>query len=41
MLKILSSTIMIMNMINNFENNMVSFERCFAYTEIPHEPGIK
>lgn len=30
-----------MNLINNFENNMVSFERCYSYTKLETEPGIK
>jgi len=29
MIKVLNNTISIMNMMNNFENNMVSFERCY------------
>lgn len=41
MIKLLNNTIYLMNVINNFENNMVSFERCFAYTQLPHEPGMK
>lgn len=30
-----------MNLINDFENNMVSFERCYFYTKLETEPGIK